>query len=170
MYIATSLTRNSCFFLITKSVCCQWWFPRYIGFALSTRCGVCHPKGVIVSSSYNKPVLYLFPTSYTFKNSMKCLIWVHWQSFTRNLKKLLLDIASYSQTQFKKNFEQMVVFQNWFNFSTEILTEIFGETGLTLYSSVAFKLRISKHIRGIISQKIILKNYYYYYLFNKICT
>ena len=158
MYVKTSSTRNSRFYLITNSVCCQWWFPRYIGFASSTRCGVCHPKGVIVASSYNKPILYLFPTSYTYKNSMKCLIWIHCPSFTINLKKLLLDIASYLETQFKENFEQMVVFQTWFNFSTEILTEIFGATGLTLYTSVAFKLsNIKTHKRNYFTENNIDK-------------
>ena len=30
--------------------CCKWWFPRYWVSVLSTRCGGCHPKGLIVPS------------------------------------------------------------------------------------------------------------------------
>ena len=32
--------------------CCQCWSPRYRISVLSTNCGGCHPKGVIVASSY----------------------------------------------------------------------------------------------------------------------
>ena len=36
----------------TSTVCCQYWSPRYIVFVLSSRCGGCYPKGIIVASSY----------------------------------------------------------------------------------------------------------------------
>ena len=32
--------------------CCQCWSPRYRVSVLSTKCGGCHPKGLIVASSY----------------------------------------------------------------------------------------------------------------------
>ena len=36
----------------TNIVCCQCWSPRYRASVLSTKCGGCHPKGLIVASSY----------------------------------------------------------------------------------------------------------------------
>ena len=35
-----------------NTFCCQYWFPRYKVSILSTICGGCHPKGLIVASSY----------------------------------------------------------------------------------------------------------------------
>ena len=32
--------------------CCQCWSPRYRVSLLYTKCGRCHPKGLIVASSY----------------------------------------------------------------------------------------------------------------------
>ena len=41
-----------------------------------------------------------------------------------NFKKLLAYKTSYLQAQFKGKFQQMVVFQNLFNYPSEILTEL----------------------------------------------
>ena len=35
-----------------NNICCQCWSPRYRVSVFSTRCGGCHPKGLIVASSY----------------------------------------------------------------------------------------------------------------------
>ena len=35
-----------------NTVCCQCWSPRYRLTLLSTKCGVCHLKGLIIASSH----------------------------------------------------------------------------------------------------------------------
>ena len=37
--------------------CCQCWSPRYRVSVLSTKCGGCHPKGLIVASSYKIKII-----------------------------------------------------------------------------------------------------------------
>ena len=62
-----------------NTVCYQCWSPRYIVSVLSTKCGGCHPKGLIVASLYKIKIvitILLFTRQFSFlldknKNHMK---------------------------------------------------------------------------------------------------
>ena len=85
------------------------------------------PVPILFLNKFNKKISLIsifFPSSYPRKKSINCITLVHWQNFDIYLKKLSEYVANYLQTQFKGNFQEMMIFQTLCNFTMEILTDL----------------------------------------------
>ena len=85
------------------------------------------PVPILFLNKFNKKISLIsifFPSSYPRKKSINCITLVQWQNFDIYLKKLSEYVANYLQTQFKGNFQEMMIFQTLCNFTMEILTDL----------------------------------------------
>ena len=91
----------------TNNVCYQCWSPRYIVSVLSTKCGGCHPKGLIVASLYKIKIMIttlLFTRQFSLLLDKEKITWISqktwkickiWFACRKNLKGLLAYLISY---------------------------------------------------------------------------
>ena len=96
----------------TNTVCYQCWSPRYIVSVSCTKCGGCHPKGLIVASLCKIKIIMitilLFTRKFSFlldknKNHMK-LTCKFWFVCRKNLKGLLAYLISYFANSIRRKF------------------------------------------------------------------
>ena len=102
----------------TNTVSGQCWSPIYRVSLLSTNCGGCHPKGLIVASLYKIKIIItiiilLFTRQFSFLLDKKKINWnsqktwkicKFWFACRKNLKGLLAYLISYFANSIRRKF------------------------------------------------------------------
>ena len=105
----------------SNTVCYHCWSPRYKVSALSTKCGVYHPKGLIAASLYQIIITLIiiitilhFARQFSFLlDNKNKIIWnsqktwkicKFWFACSKNLQGLLVYLVSYFANSIRRKF------------------------------------------------------------------
>ena len=92
----------------TNTVCYQCWSPRYIVSVLSTKCGGCHPKRLIVASLYKIKIIMI--TTLLFTRQFSFLL-----DKKKNYMKLTKNLGHCKKNNIFVNTLNVSIIFSWFS-------------------------------------------------------